>query len=412
MLRHPKSFVFVILACLSAAITRANTVSLDSNEVLVIDGKKVFPIGFTISPPPDGHTPSGKNGIAELADAGATFLRAGPLGMSWNEERLAAEKKMEDAAAKYGLHCWLNLREASAIKTEQDEALLRKLITTFKDHPGLGCYKGVDEPEWGKSALEPMSRAYSVLKRLDPHHPLVIIQAPRGTVESLKRYNPVYDITGFDVYPISYPPGKHSQFVKENAELSMVGDYTRRAVEVAGGKKGIWMTLQISWSGVLKPNQTLRYPTFPEQRFMCYEAIINGARGLMFFGGDIPKGLSAEDKVLGWNWHFWNRVMRPVVEEIGSKSPLYPALLAPNSTLPVKVAGDGIEYCVREVGDDVFLLACKKSHTTAKALFSGLPANAKIAEVMFEDPRTVEIKQGRLTDWFAPFEVHVYHLKK
>ena len=105
-------------------------------------------------------------------------------------------------------------------------------------------------------------------------------------------------------------------------------------------------------------------------------------------------------------------MLRPVIEEIGSKSPLYPALLAPNSNLPVKTKGEGIEFCVREVGSDVFLLACKKAHTTSQAVFTGLPAEAKMAEVMFEDPRTVEIKDGQFTDWFAPFEVHVYHFKK
>jgi hypothetical protein len=28
---------------------------------------------------------------------------------------------------------------------------------------------------------------------------------------------------------------------------------------------------------------------------------------------------------------------------------------------------------------------------------------------LYESPRTVEAKDGVLTDWFAPFEVHVYH---
>jgi NAD(P)-dependent dehydrogenase (short-subunit alcohol dehydrogenase family) len=40
------------------------------------------------------------------------------------------------------------------------------------------------------------------------------------------------------------------------------------------------MVLQISWSGVLNPGKTLRMPTFPEERFMTYQAIINGARGI------------------------------------------------------------------------------------------------------------------------------------
>jgi len=91
-------------------------------------------------------------------------------------------------------------------------------------------------------------------------------------------------------------------------------------MEVAEGKKPVWMVLQISWSGVLKPGLTLRFPTFPEERFMSYQAIINGARGLIYFGGNNEAAMSDADKKLGWNWTFWKRVLRPVVEEIGTKT--------------------------------------------------------------------------------------------
>ena len=402
----------VVLAWHSSHIARANTASLNEDGVLVIDGKKVFPIGFTTSPPPDGKTPAGRNAIEELADAGATFLRAGPLGDRWDESRFKAEKATEDAAAKNGLHCWLNLREASSIKNSKQEALLRKIVSTFKQHPGLGCYKGADEPEWGKEKLPPLERAWKVLKEMDPNHPLVIIEAPRGTPESLKRYNTVSDVVGFDVYPIGYPPGQHSQFVKSNSDITMVGDYTKRAVAIAGGKKAVWITLQIAWSGVLNPGKALRFPTFPEQRFMSYQAIINGARGLMFFGGAIPKAMTEEDRKLGWNWRFWSHVLRPVVEEIGSKSPLYAALLEPNSKVPVQVKGEGIEFCVRETGGQLFLLACKRNRSTEEVEFSGLPEIGERGDVLFEEPRKVEPKQGRFTDWFAPHDVHVYRFNR
>jgi hypothetical protein len=412
---HRRSVEVLFSALLIVGLSlhaQANAVSINAEGVLVIDGKKVFPIGFTVAPSPDGKTPTGKNAIAELADAGATFLRAGPLGGKWDEDCFVAEKRMHDAAAKYGMHCWLYLRDVAAIKNERQEALLRKIVTTFKDHPGLGCYKGADEPEWGRAPLPPLERTYTVLKELDLQRPLVIIQAPRGTMESLKRYNPICDITGFDVYPIAYPPGKHSQFNATNSEMSMIGDYTKRAVELSEGRKGVWMTLQLAWSGVLNKGKTLRFPTFPEERFMTYQAVINGARGLTYFGGAIPSGMTAEDKKLGWNWRFWNRVLRPVVEEIGTKSPLYPALLEPDSKLPVKVKGAGIEFCVREVGNEVFVLACKRDHTTEQVEFSGLPPTRGVGDVLFEEPRTVEIKNGRFTDWFAPFEVHVYRFAR
>lgn len=397
--------------------SRGNQAIINGDGVLEIDGKKIFPIGFTTSPPPDGKTPAGKNAIAELADAGATFLRAGPLGESWTDARFVGEQQMEDAAAKYGMHCWLNLREAVDLKARggANEALLRKLVTKFKDHPGLGVYKGADEPAWGKMHAADTDRAYQLVKQLDPNHPLALIQAPDGVLPDLsniKRFNSSCDIVGFDVYPIAYPPGRHSQYVKTNSEISMVGDWTKMANEISGGKKSVWMTLQFSWSGVVKKGKTLRFPTFAEQRFMAYQAIINGARGIMYFGGAIPTAMTEADKKLGWNWRYWDQVLRRVVEEIGTKSPVYPALLAPNSKLPVTVEGEGIEFCVREAGNDIFVIACNRSHKTEQVKFSGLGSVTGEAPLLFEEPRSVKATSGTFTDWFGPFEVHVYRFAK
>jgi hypothetical protein len=163
---------------------------------------------------------------------------------------------------------------------------------------------------------------------------------------------------------------------------------------------------------VLKPGKTLRFPTFPEERFMTYQAIIAGARGLLYFGGSNPQSFSDADKELGWNWTFWRRVLRPVIEEIGTHSPLYPALLAPDSALPIACPTAGVEFCVREVNGELFLLAAKREGETVQAQFTGLPSGLKTGDVLFESPRKVEVKDGRLTDWFGPFEVHVYRFRR
>jgi hypothetical protein len=389
----------------------ASHITIDSNHVLVVNGRKVLPIGFTLPPPPDGKAPNGKNGIEELHDAGATFLRTGAQGGPWNDAAIAQEKKYQDAAAKHGMHCWVFLRELGSINnTPGREAMLRKVVTTFRDHPGMGVWKGEDEPEWGKKPVPPLVRAREIIRQLDTNHPVAVTHAPRGTVESLRPYNAAADITGADIYPIGYPPGGHS--LEPNKEISMVGDYTRRMMEVADGKMPVWMILQIAWSGVIKTNKTLRMPTFPEERFMVYQALINGARGLIFFGGHLPQAMNERDAALGWNWTFWERVLRPVIEEVGAKSPLYPALLAADSKLAVKCSSAEIEFCVREVGNDIFVLACKRGGATDRVQFSGLPVSTKGGEMMFESPRRVQISNGQFEDWFAPYEVHVYRFRR
>jgi hypothetical protein len=405
--------LLLVLGALSAPAQTGNHVTFNSNNVLVINGREVFPIGFTLGPPPGAKTPSGKNGLQELADAGGTFIRTGTEGKDWNEQTFASEQKWEDAAAHCGLYCWPYLRELATIGQHEKkrEALLRRVVNQFKNNPGLGMWKGADEPEWGKVKIPSIIRARNVIRELDANHPIVIIQAPRGTVKTLQPYDTACDIIGTDIYPIGYPPGGHSLLT--NKEISMVGDYTRTMMEVSQGRMPVWMTLQIAWSGVVQPGKTLRLPTFPQERFMTYQAIINGARGLIYFGGNLAKAMSPEDAALGWNWTFWDRVLQPVVEEVGNHSPLAPALVAPVSKLPIKVNnGQGLEFCVREVGLDLYILACKREGATLNVEFTNLPFADGQGEVMYESPRTIEVAHNKFTDWFGPFEVHIYHFKR
>ena len=54
-----------------------STVAIDSTGCIVIDGQKVFPIGLSEAPPLGGKTPDGRDAWAEVASAGANFVRSG-----------------------------------------------------------------------------------------------------------------------------------------------------------------------------------------------------------------------------------------------------------------------------------------------------------------------------------------------
>jgi hypothetical protein len=175
------------------------------------------------------------------------------------------------------------------------------------------------------------------------------------------------------------------------------------------------MVEQIAWSGVTPPAKTLVFPTFRQSRFMAYQAIINGARGLMFFGGNIAATLNEQDAPLGWNWTFWDDVLAPVVREIGDPSAVAAALVAPNSPLPITLAGavaPDLEFCVREAGAYLYLIASKREGATVNVSFRGLPAWVSMGEVLYESPRTVMVQGGEFTDAFAPFDVHVYRFSQ
>jgi len=409
-------------------------VSIDqSTGCLLIDGAKVFPIALSNPPPLGGKTPSGTDGWAEVAGAGVNFIRTKLI--QWDlaqiDAQIAQETTVLDAAAAKGFHCWLQLGEIATLPTSSgspNEEMLTKIANGLKGHPALGVYKGVDEPA-NPNRPSPVPapglvRAYQKLRALDPDHPVVITQAPLGTAASLTPYRPAFDITGADIYPVSYPPGVHSDL--PNKDISVVGDMTRKMVTAAGGKP-VWMTLQIAWSGVIQnvshPDNVPRFPTFQEERFMVYQAIVAGARGLAFYGGDFTTVMRPRDALLGWNWFFWQIVLHPLLIELTSPS-VGPALVAPDAPAQVTVNRSDVDVITRKDGQTLYVIAVRRSPTaTNKVAFGGLPAQLSRGEVMFEyvqrplsppiDPtkqafRLVAVANGGFQDWFGPHDARVY----
>jgi hypothetical protein len=382
---------------------------------LLVGGKKVFPIIVSNGPPLTSVAPGGRNGLAEVAAAGVGFLRTGTG--NWTPEfvegQIQNERKLLDAAASHGLLCWTwlgrltNLPPAAGSTNEQ---LLTKVVNALKGHPGLGAWKGVDEPALAGIPAAGLVRGYKRLRALDPHHPLVIIQAPRGTVADLRKYAPALDVTGADVYPVGYPPGRHA--ARANKDVSVVGDVTRTMASAAAGKP-VWMTLQIAWSGVLPPEHVPRFPTLLEERFMAYQAIVAGARGLAFFGGHLTQVMRPADAQAGWNWTFWETVLRPLVAELSSTA-VAPALVALAGR---KIAADATDVGIatRAAGGFLYVIAVRRGQETSQVRLSGLPASVHSGEVLFEYAnggfRSVAVAGSAFSDWFGPHDAHVYRFR-
>jgi hypothetical protein len=408
---------------------------------LVVNGQKLFPLGLSNPPPLGATAPGGGDAWAEIAGGGANFIRAGRS--DWNlqqvDQQIAQERSRMDQAGTRQLLCWTRLGETAGnlptTPNSTNEQLLVRIVNGLEDHPALGAWKGVDEPANPNrpSEVPPagLIRAYNRLKQLDRDHPVVITQAPLA-LDDLVRYRPAFDITGADIYPVGYPPGAHSDL--PNNDISVVGDVTKKMVQAAGTKP-VWMTLQIAWSGILPrqqaPDLVPRFPTLLQERFMAYQAIINGARGLIFFGGDITAVMRPRDAQLGWNWTFWQLVLRPLLIELGSPS-VRPALVAP-SVAGVQASAADVELTARDDGTFLYVIAVRRSGTlTNRVTISGLPRRrngAPIAggEVVFEyaqaplppptDPtkqvfRRIAVANDSFSDWFGPHDTHVYRFNR
>jgi hypothetical protein len=394
---------------------------------LLVAGRRVFPIGLSDPPPVDSTAPgTGRPAWEEIAQGGVTFVRNYT---TWTAagaaEQLLAVLHELGAAVEHGLQLWLAL--AGVDNDLSKQSLLDRIVNEVKGHAGLGAWKGADEPAHGHVPAAGCVAVHKRLQALDPNHPLVLIEAPRGpspnlqshdtplTVAAVKPYAAACDIHGIDIYPVSKPPGLHAGGPPVNTDISVVGDMTRLIRRASPGKPA-WTTLQIAWSGVVPPHPIV-FPTFPQARFMAYDAIVAGARGLFFFGGQIRAVMNAADRQRGWNWTYWQRVLHPLLQELTDAAHM-PALTAPVSSRTIRASAADVALSAREAGGFLYVIAVRRSPTTTGPVrFTGLPAAVKTGTVLAHPggnpARQVKVTAGAFTDPspFAPHNARVYRFR-
>ncbi len=182
---------------------------------------------------------------------------------------------------------------------------------------------------------ERLMQSYQIIKEIDPKHPVWANHAPRNSMESLRRFSTCADIIGCDIYPVPmHPKLRHSDLMDQT--MSSVGAYTRRMQEI-DPKKPVWMVIQgFDW-GMLQGDvyersgneqKGFRPPTLNEIRFMGFDCIVNGARGILFWGTHcVPRDMQLWTDLISF------------AKEIKS---LQPVLSAEDASQPIEIKQDEI----------------------------------------------------------------------
>jgi predicted outer membrane protein len=397
-----------------AGAALAGTTS-DGSGTMVLNGQKVFPLVLAKGPDPGTTTPDGTDAFAEVARAGATFLKVGPATVPWTAGDIADANTQDRAAAAAGLSTWVNLSTVSqATAGSSSDALLQQVVTSLKSDagaPAIGAWKGADEPLW--SGIQPSALQFAYCRAtgrgsaawcggepvLDADHQFVTIEAPRGTATQLQPYSAVTDIHGVDIYPVTLSA--------TSPDLHQVGAWTSTIASVTPSH-AVWTTIQVCASGSYNTSGQYVLPTFAQERYMAYDAIVNGARSLAFYGGNIPGCWSATDRQYGWNWTFWSSVLKPLLGELNASSPLAPALVNA-STNQVLATSDSTTQAISRAGSgsDLWVIATRSGAGDANVTISGLPAGYASGTVYTEN-RTIPVTNGSFTDDFPQWAVHVY----
>jgi hypothetical protein len=241
-----------------------------------------FPLGFY-------ELPKSDDDLRAMAQAGVNLVQC----------RNRADL---DRALAAGLLGWIPI----PIQDGPSESL-RSEVKDVATHPALAAWEGPDEIVWNftaNSGLErtagftrndwrrqsPTATAYAaeqakhllpklqagihLVRELDPaHRPFWINEAADSDVAYARSYIDTIDITGCDYYPVR----------STGTDLATVGQLVDRWKAI-GRDKPVWMVLQaFSWHS-LTSERSKRYPTFDESRFMAYDALVHGARGLLYWG--------------------------------------------------------------------------------------------------------------------------------
>jgi hypothetical protein len=410
----------VALAAIGVGGAAGATTSLDPQGTTLLDGQKVFPIVLAKGPEPEARTPRDTDALDEVVAAGVNVFKVGPATGGWSDDDLTDALAWSQAAAARDAYTWVNLATLStATPTPGDPktARLKEVVKALKDDGNaraIAMWKGADEPWWAETPAEQLRFAYCLSTSrgnrdwcvgespVDSDHLWVTIQAPRGEASDLAPYAAVTDIHGVDHYPVT--------LAEPDPDLHEIGTWTDTLASITPNH-GVWTTLQVCASGS-GDGTTFVLPTRLQERYMIYDAIINGARSLAFYGGNIYRCWNDRDDQFEWNWTFWDDVLADLIREINAVSPIAPALVNPETTQVLTSSAPTTQVISRRgaTSDDVWVIAAHSGANSTPVTIGGLPPSVKTGTV-YTESRSVTAVNGSFTDTFDHWGVHVYHFR-
>ena len=357
-IRSSAGKVFRSKAALSVLDFKPNEVKTDRlTGGLIVNQRIFFPFGFYCYSPviptlPEEEVVKGFNMISP-------YQKILP-------ETLNGRKAYMDRCAQIGMKVHYNLLSVSGgggvsskieeISEDEKREMLISEIRTFMDHPALLAWYISDEPNGNKIPPEKLEEMYSLIKSIDPWHPVsIVFMAP---FLSSKKYADALDIVMADPYPVP------------NGPVTQVADVTMQLRSEFEGRKPVWIVPQAFGGGEWWD----REPTFQEMRSMTYQAIVNGATGIQYF---VRHGLNSFPK----STSAWNECGRMAVEI----SEITPWLLSDEKSIPVQSNSANIRVTSRVHNGQLLIIAVNKVNSPQKAevSISGIPA--KNARVLFEN---------------------------
>ncbi|MEW6381860.1 MAG: hypothetical protein AB1611_19975 [bacterium] len=345
---------------------------IDSHNRFILNGEPFFPIGIYLGVEPQW----GYSQADEIADS--------PFDTIINYAINAGNTSQITGYLDY-LHS-KGLKLIYSLKDETDLTIISQKVTAFKGHPAIISWYMNDER--GLEFLPELEAGYQKVRELDENHPIWSVHWQQT---SLVGEAHTTDILGVDPYPIPASP------------ITLVSDMADWAKDAGRGYRPLWLVPQIfDQSNYDRPG---RLPTPEEMRAMTYLATNHGARGLVYYS-------YFDIRSKPYYQTHWAAVKK-IASEIKSLRPVFLSLektgendiVCSNTSIDCKLMKNGNSYYL-------FAVNTLQQDITSASFQINLAYRPAIINTEFEDGRQIEATNGRFTDDFSPYEVHIYQFDR
>ena len=379
---------------------KGNTVRLGKAREMILNGKPFFPRGFLGT---DNHN---ARFFKEMGEAGYNVIHCYTL----NQRTPEQIKFILDEAHKYNLKVYFypyancsigfggfrdrtvkNSKFAPRM-TPQAWERLKKLVNTVKEHPAFLAWYLADEPKGAEFCAE-LRNVYQLLKEIDPHHPVIHLDfTAEGCISKREGYA---DLHILDMYPHPLVDGSWQRSISSVM-------YSMKLVNESVAPYGTWFCPE-AFKPRGKKNRSL---TYREIRCIVFGSIVNGATGI------VPYKIGDPDEKYYQHIRNSGIFVSPemhlgYLKGIGPELKGLEKVLLEPARLDVKTSTHYIIAMRKKHNNKEFITAVNTMPDTMDCTVSakGMP-NGKY-RVLGEN-RTVEVKNGKLTDKFIGYATHIY----
>ena len=393
-------------------------VSVRDDQTILLNGSPFFPVGLYYA----------RCEIEDETGAGLRRLRAMGFNTIFFDGGLESESLL-DRIWRAGLYvCY---RPPGEIYREYE--LLKQVVMKFARHPAVLFWEMDDEPVLNRLKLADVEIGCRIVRGIDPYHPILCNQWLSSLEQEgeMRAWARLADIYGFSFYQVP--------LWRWRERLSLVEAGWPHSIAAVGKQTDIWKSyapgkpiipvLQ-AWAWNCLEDGEAAYPTYQECRFMAYQAVIHGAKGLHHYGAvtasrvnfacGIPPNIHADLdqthadflRAQGYNRWFWSYYAK-VIEELSRMSAVFAScdtdwVPEVRDLAPDPPRGCRLEYRVkRHLGSAVILLV-NPSDSSLPAEICAPSLRGRALKLWGQGTSIQVNSDGHFRDVLEPYGVRIY----